>query len=251
MQVRRSILIAGASSDIGLSLINQLRSDDCLIGAHCYKGGSRLRTSLKAHDVPRAKYEVFTNCLDSQTSCHELVDAFVSWAGGGPSALVHLVGNVSRVCEWEHLDEASWQSDISINLSSAFFTAQRAFHYMKETGGKILMTSTASASHGGGAQTLSYGIAKAGVESLTKGLARSGAPYGILVNAIAPGLIDTRFHTDRLGRSPEMIKKRAELVPLKRAGHPEEVARMINFLLSSGGDFITGEVISISGGDWL
>ena len=111
--------------------------------------------------------------------------------------------------------------------------------------------STASAAHGGGQDTLAYGVAKAGIECLIKGLAKGGAAHNILVNALAPGFIDTRFHKYNLGRSKELMNQRARLVPLKRAGRPEDVAHMAEFLLSEGGNFITGEVITISGGDWL
>jgi NAD(P)-dependent dehydrogenase (short-subunit alcohol dehydrogenase family) len=82
-------------------------------------------------------------------------------------------------------------------------------------------------------------------------LARDGAAHDILVNAVAPGFIETKFHTQVMGRSPEDLKKRAELVPLKRAGRPDDVARMIVYLLSPGGDYITGQCLAVSGGDWL
>jgi len=251
MQSKRCILIAGASSDIGLALIKQLSGCDWLIGAHCFTGEDRLRSFIETLDYLPDQYEIFSGDLSSQASCHRLVDACASWAGGSINALVQLTGNVSQVCEWECLEEVAWQSDLAVNLSAPFFLAQRAFGYMKNAGGRILLMSTASASHGGGAQTFAYGIAKAGVECMAKGLAKVGAPSGILVNALAPGLIETRFHMDRLGRTSEMIKRRADMVPLKRAGRPEDVARMAEFLLSSGGDYITGEVIAISGGDWL
>ena len=97
---------------------------------------------------------------------------------------------------------------------------------------------------------MGYGISKAGVEALTKGLAREGAKYNILVNAIAPGLIDTRFHK-RLGRTTHDMKKRVKLSRLKRFGQPKEIAAIINCIISEEVNFITGEIISISGGDWI
>jgi len=121
---------------------------------------------------------------------------------------------------------------------------------MKKKGGKLILMSTASAKHGGGNRTMGYGISKAGVEALTKGLAREGAKYNILVNAIAPGLIDTRFHK-RLGRTTLDMKKRVKLSRLKRFGQPKEIAAIINCIISEEVNFITGEIISISGGDWI
>ena len=113
------------------------------------------------------------------------------------------------------------------------------------------MTSTASATHGGGTTSLAYGIAKAGVECMVKGLARDCAKHNILVNAIAPGFIMTKFHTERMKRSSEQLKERIELIPLKRAGTVREIAGVILFLLSEDASYITGQVITVSGGDWL
>lgn len=251
MSERRNVLIAGASSDIGLALLDQLAFKGWNVGAHCFNGCARLETAHNGLFEPRGDFRIFRSDLGSQYECHHLVDDFVGWAGR-IDALVQLTGNVANPCHWETLAEHDWQADISINLSTPFFLAQRACTHMKNTGGgRIVLMSTASAVHGGGQDTLAYGVAKAGVECLAKGLAKGGAPHNILVNALAPGLIATRFHHDRLGRDSEALQRRAALIPLKRAGKPVDVAGMIEFLLSSGGDFITGEVIAISGGDWL
>jgi 3-oxoacyl-[acyl-carrier protein] reductase len=251
MADRRRVLIAGASSDIGLALMHRLAKAGWHIGAHCHRGRDRIEKMVGELTVSDGNFRIFESDLSSRDECRRLVDDFATWAGG-IDALVQLTGNVSAVRHWETLEEPDWLADIAVNLSAPFFLAQRAFAYMKQgSGGRIVLMSTASASHGGGQDTLAYGVAKAGVECLAKGLARGGAPHNILVNALAPGLIDTRFHRDQLGRDADAVRRRADLVPLKRAGRPEDVARMAEYLLSEGGDFITGEVIAISGGDWL
>ena len=112
--------------------------------------------------------------------------------------MVQLNGNISSVVYWDQLKEQDWRKDIAINLGAPFFVAQRVFGHMKKKGGKVILMSTASAKHGGGSNTMGYGIAKAGVEALTKGMAREGGKYNILVNAIAPGLIKTRFHKEKV-----------------------------------------------------
>ena len=98
---------------------------------------------------------------------------------------------------------------------------------------------------------MGYGVSKAGVETLTKGMAREGAKHNILVNAIAPGLISTRFHKERLGRSDSDMKKRSKLSRLKRIGSPKEIAKLINLLISKDSNYMTGEVLSVSGADWI
>jgi 3-oxoacyl-[acyl-carrier protein] reductase len=253
MNNQRSLLIAGASSDIGFELIKRLAAfTEWKIGLHCFKGRKRLEIFLDTLKIPDKNISIFECDLSTQKKSHQLVDTFVEWAGD-INGLIQLTGDVASNSNWLDLKENYWNADIAVNLSAPFFLAQQAFAYMQQgnKGGHIIFTSTASAKHGGGQMTLAYTTAKAGIECLTKGLARSGAPYGILVNAIAPGFIETRFHKERLGKNAVMLLERAKMVPLKRAGQPKDIARMVEYLLLEGGNFITGEVINISGGDWL
>jgi len=122
---------------------------------------------------------------------------------------------------------------------------------MRRTGGRIILMSTASASHGGGSSSLAYGVAKAGIECLVKGLARDCAPDNILVNAVAPGFIETKFHTRKMKKTADELRQRVQLVPMKRAGTTAEFAGAILFLLSEGAAYITGQTLTIAGGDWL
>lgn len=174
----------------------------------------------------------------------------MDWSGG-IDCLVQLSGNIKRSAHWEYLTEKDWVCDLSMNLIMPFFLAQRVIKYMKDTGGRIIFTSTASASHGGGTTSLAYGIAKAGVECMVKRLARDSAKYNILVNAIAPGFILTKFHTEKMKRSQKKLQERIKLIPLNREGTPEEVANTIMFLLSENASYITGQIIEVSGGEWL
>jgi len=247
--MNKKILILGASSDMGLALLNRLDLSSFTIGAHCYKGKKRIVNFIKNKNN-NTNFKIMEKNLENQKASHFLVDEFIRWSGG-IDILVQLSGNVSSVISWEKLREKDWEKDIAINLGAPFFVAQKVFNHMKKNGGKIILMSTASAQHGGGNRTMAYGIAKSGVEALTKGMAREGGKYNILVNAIAPGLINTRFHKERLGRTSSEMKKRAKLSKLKRLGQPEEIAAIIDCLISNDVNYMTGEVISVSGGDWI
>ena len=118
---------------------------------------------------------------------------------------------------------------------------------MKERGGgKFINISSVSAKYGGSPQTLHYGAAKAALDSLTIGLAHAGAQYNILVNSVRGGFVDTPFHK-KIVRGD--LEDRIKLIPLKRAGQPIDMARMVLFPASSAGDYITGEIFAIAGGD--
>jgi len=247
--MKKKILILGASSDMGLAFLDNLDLDNFIIGAHCYMGKKRL-TNFFSKKNNKINLKILEKNLSNQKSCKDLVSKFTKWSKG-IDILVQLTGNVSSTVLWENLKEENWKNDIAINLGAPFFVSQAVFGYMKKNGGKIILMSTASAKHGGGRTTMAYGISKAGVEALTKGLAREGAEHNILVNAIAPGLIRTRFHKEKLGRSDSDMKKRSKLSKLKRIGNPREIAKLINLLISDESNYMTGEVISVSGADWI
>lgn len=243
--------MVGASSGIGQALVCDLLHESITIGAHFHTKKSELESIIHQKDVDQSRFHLFSGDLRHQKSCHNLIDRFYSWAGG-IDALVQLTGNVADRGDWKTLAERAWINDLQVNLSGPFFLAQRAMKYMcKNSGGRIILTSTASASHGGGPDSLGYGVAKAGIECLVKGLARFGANDGVLVNAIAPGFIDTKFHVEKMKKSTVELKQRMQQVPLKRAGSASEVSSAIKYLLSQESGYITGECISISGGDWL
>ena len=244
------ILVAGASSDIGSAVLRLLAESPARIGAHYFSNRDAISDLAEGCGLDETRLLPLQSDISTQASCHALVDSFVEWAGG-IDAVVQLTGDVTRPCSWKELREEEWLADLNVNLSGPFFLAQRAMRYMEDGGGRIVLTSTASAQHGGGATSMAYGVAKAGVECLTKGLAREGARHTILVNAVAPGFINTKFHTARMKRDEIQLAERAELVPLRRPGTPGDVASMIIYLLSEGGSYITGQVIPISGGDWL
>ncbi len=83
------------------------------------------------------------------------------------------------------------------------------------------------------------------------GAGPGGRPHSILVNGVRFGFIESGFHQRGLNKTGKDLEKRAELVPLKRGGHPDEAAALIVYLLSGWGQFITGQMIPLTGGDWL
>ena len=241
----KKILLVGASSDLAGSLNETLYKTDNIVGFHYNTNEKPLLKYDEGEKVKR-----FQKDINSSLACFQLVDDFVAWAGG-IDCLIQMSGDIKKPADWEELTEKEWSYDLSVNLIMPFFLAQRAVSYMKESGGRILMMSTVSASHGGGATSLAYGVAKAGVECVVKGLARDCAKYNILVNAIAPGFFLTKFHTEKMKRDQEQLQERAKMIPLKRAGTTEELAGTVMYLLSEGASYITGQVLTVSGGDWL
>ncbi|MSO92248.1 MAG: SDR family oxidoreductase [Rhodospirillales bacterium] len=238
------ILIAGASGGLGSALVAMLLTGpDCVIGAH---GATRAAKAKDRRVIPLKK------AFATESDCADLVETFCGKAGG-IDALVVLTGAIHFSGHWQDMPAADWERDVQINLNQPFYLARAALARMKAqgTGGRILLTGTESAVHGGSPTSFPYAIAKRGTECMVQGLAREGASHGILVNGLRFGFIASGFHERWHGRTAEDMEKRAALVPLKRGGHADEAAALMVFLLSGWSGFMTGQMIPLTGGDWL
>ena len=238
------VLITGATGGLGRAVVAMLLDgSDCIIGA---LGASQ------SFDIKSSKIIPLTKTLENHPDCHSVVEEFVKKVGG-LDALIVLSGSILFSGHWKDIDGADWDREININLSQPFYLAQAAMKQMKKqrTGGRIVVTGTESALHGGSSVSFPYAVAKRGTESLVQGLAREGAPYNILTNGVRLGFIASGFHERWHGKSEKELRDRADLVPLKRGGDPDEVAALMIYLLSSYGSFITGQMIPLTGGDWL
>jgi len=238
------ILVTGATGGLGRALVAMLlEGGDCVIGAH--GASQRFKT-----DDPRV-IPVEADFSD-EASCSAVIDTFCKQTGG-LDALVVLSGAIRFSGHWNDMSGEDWEREISINLNQPAFLARAALRQMKQqkSGGRILLTGTESALHGGSPTSFPYAIAKRGTEAMVQGLAREGAPDGVLVNGLRLGFIESGFHQRWHNRSEAQMAERADLVPLKRGGHPDEAAALMIYLISGWALFITGQMIPLTGGDWL
>lgn len=141
--------------------------------------------------------------------------------------------------------EADWDRVLAINLKGVFLCSQAVVEGMIAQGGGRIINIASTAGQTGSLSGPAYCAAKAGVEGLTKSFARAFARHNVLVNALAPALIDTEI---LYWRTPEQWKETLESIPLKRLGSPDHLAEMAVLLASEGGSFITGATIDINGG---
>lgn len=143
------------------------------------------------------------------------------------------------------LSEQEWDAVVDVNLKGAFFCAQKALQRMiKHRAGYIVNVSSVVGLYGNPGQ-VNYAASKAGLVAMTKTLAQEYGGRGILINAVAPGFIQTSM-TDRL---PEQARTQIlSSIALKRFGVPDDVAHLVSFLTSGKADYITGQTLEVSGG---
>jgi 3-oxoacyl-[acyl-carrier protein] reductase len=145
----------------------------------------------------------------------------------------------------EDMTEAMFDKIININLKSVFFLSRAAAEAMKPHGGHIVNLSSTGGRIGGVINATVYGATKAGILAMTKSFARHYARYNILVNAIAPGAVDTRM-MHAMGDTP--LQGVIDNAPLKRLAQPSEIASAIVFLASGESSWMTGATVDVNGG---
>ena len=166
----------------------------------------------------------------------------------GPVDVVVNNGGITRDGTLLKMDKAAWNEVIDTNLGGCFTMAKAAFPGMKERGwGRIVNIGSINGQAGQYGQ-VNYAAAKSGIHGFTKALAQEGARFGITVNAIAPGYIDT----DMVAAVPaDVLAKIVAKIPVGRLGKAEEIARGVAFLVGEDAGFVTGSTLSINGGQHM
>ena len=160
--------------------------------------------------------------------------------------LVNNVGGLGGRQRFEEMETSFMRKVMALNFDSAFYASRAAIPLLKKGNHpSIINYSTIAVTSGGGPGAGIYAASKAAIEGLTRALAKDLADYGIRVNAVSPGTIDTAFHS---ATKREILESWKEGILMKRLGEPSEVAAVIGFLVSEKASFITGEIIQINGG---
>jgi NAD(P)-dependent dehydrogenase (short-subunit alcohol dehydrogenase family) len=159
---------------------------------------------------------------------------------------VHSSGIIGKMSPLADADPAVIREVVDVNLTGGMLCARAAVRRMSTAkggpGGSIVLLSSIAAVTSGAGEYIFYAAAKAGIDALTLGLAREMAKEGVRVNAIRPGPTDTEIH------EPGRLARVTPMLPMGRAGQPDEIAEAILFLLSDAASYISGAVLNVSGG---
>lgn len=158
-------------------------------------------------------------------------------------------GGIVSTKSFQDVSQDEWNRVLSINLTGTFATCQSIYsHFIENKGGKIVNVSSVAGKIGGGLLgTSAYATSKAGVNGLTKAIAKEGGKYGIRCNAVCPSYTNTAMTTN-LNNDKELEAKVLNMIPLGRRAEPNEIAQMILFFASNLASFVNGEIGDCDGG---
>ncbi|TDQ32421.1 SDR family NAD(P)-dependent oxidoreductase [Zeaxanthinibacter enoshimensis] len=243
-------VITGATGGIGFAVAKKLGQDGCTVimnGIDDEAGAKRVQ-ELEAEGIT-AEYrgfdvtdeEAVTKNIQSVGEKYGKIDILVNNAGG--------LGGRSR---FEDMTTEFYRSVMALNLDSVFFASRAAIPYLKKGDNATIINYTSIAGwNAGGPGAGIYGTSKAGVHAISRAMAKDLAEYGIRVNAVSPGTIDTPFHAQIKSTKPEVFASWKNNILLGRLGQPEDVAKVVSFLASDEASFLTAETIQITGGQGL
>ncbi len=250
MNKNRVAIITGATGGIGFEVAKRLGLDGYTVvlnGIEDEAGAQRVE-ELVALGV-KAEYCGF------DVTKEEAVTANITKIGekyGRIDVLVNNAGGLGGRSRFEEMTTEFYRFVMALNLDSVFFASRAAIPFLKKGEHPSIINYTSNAAwNAGGPGAGIYGTSKAGVHAITRALAKDLAEYGIRVNAVSPGTIDTPFHQQIKSTKPEVFASWANNIMLGRLGQPEDVAGVVAFLASKDASFITAETIQIGGGQAL
>lgn len=233
--------MTGSTRGIGLATVEMLAERGATVGVH---GRDIERSAEVAERLNLRGYRAFPFAADfgNPEQAVDVVQGFYDKAG----AVDGLVNNAGggRAAAFRGTKLEDWRKVFSVNLEAAMIAAREAYVLMRKRKSGSIVNVASIAAHGPGKwMGADYAASKAGLVSLTRTLAFEAARYGIRVNAVSPGLVET----DMTSILSDEMKEKLD-VPLGRLGLPKEAAAVICFLLSDRSSYVTGQVLHVNGG---
>jgi acetoacetyl-CoA reductase len=237
----RVAVVTGGTRGIGRAISVELKNQGRSVVANYAGDEAKARAFTEETGILAFKWDVsdFDACQDGV--------ARVEAEAGPVEVLVNNAG-ITRDATILNMTYDMWTEVLRVNLGGCFNMAKAVFGGMRQRRWGRIVNIGSINGQGGQYGQVNYAAAKSGIHGFTKALAQEGARYGVTVNALAPGYIDT----DMVAAVPaDVLEKIVARIPVGRLGHAEEIARGVAFLCSEDAGFVTGSTLSINGGQHM
>ena len=239
--MKRVIIVTGASRGIGRDIAKKLAKDGNIVIANYNKSEDKAISLQQELLKENINIDIFRADVSKRKEVKELIK-YVIEKYKKIDCLINNAG-IDQVKMFLDITDKDWSKIIDNNLNSVFYTCQEVLPYMiHEKKGVIINISSIWGVIGASCES-HYAVSKAGVDALTKSLAKEMGPSNIRINSIAPGIIDTEMNNNLNEEEKERLK---EEIPLNKIGKVEDISRCVEWLIED--EYVTGQVISINGG---
>lgn len=241
----KTALVSGASRGIGESIARLLAAQGAhvLCSSRKLEGCEAVAASIRADGGSAEALAMHVGDAAAIEAAFVALEA----AGKAPDILVNNAAANPYFGPMLDMDLGSYEKTVEVNLRGYFWTTVQAAKRMRaKGGGAIVNIASVNARRPAFGQGV-YSMTKAGIVNMTEGFAKELAPHGIRVNAVLPGLTDTKFASAITG-NPKIMGMMMQLIPMARAAQPDEIAPAVLFLVSSAGSYVTGTTLTVDGG---
>jgi acetoacetyl-CoA reductase len=237
----RVAIVTGGTRGIGEAISLALQKAGATVAANYAGNDEKAAAFSRRTGIPVYRWDVGDH-LACQDGCAQVA------ADLGPVDILVNNAGITRDGTLQRMTIDMWEDVIRINLGGCFNMAKAVFGGMKDRGWGRIVNIGSINGQGGQYGQVNYAAAKSGIHGFTKALAQEGAKFGVTVNALAPGYVDT----DMVAAVPEaVLEKIVAKIPVGRLGKAEEIARGVAFLCSEDAGFLTGSTLSINGGQHM
>ena len=243
MKQNKVVVVTGGSRGIGANICEQLAIEGFKVVLNYNKSEDCAKQIKERLSEKGVEIETFKADVSKSKEARNLIKYCVE-KFGRIDVLINNAG-ISQIKLFTDLTDEDWNSMIQTNLTACFYTSQEAAKYMiNQKEGCIINISSIWGTTGASCE-VHYSAAKAGIDGMTKALAKELGPSNIRVNSIAPGIIKTDMNSEL---SEEDIQDITQEIPLQRIGYPQSITNCVKWLIND--DYTTGQVIGVNGG-WL
>ena len=239
--MNKVIIVTGASRGIGREISRELAKKGYIIIANYNKSEKQMLELKEELEKEKIKIDIFKSDVSKRKETQQLVKYAIK-KYGKIDVLINNAG-ISQIKEFTQITDEDWNNMININLNSVFYMTQEVCKNMIHNKNGCIINMSSIWGQIGASCESHYSVSKAGIDAITKSLAKELGPSNIRVNSIAPGIIDTEMNKNL---SSEDLKSIKEEIPLEKIGKAKDIEKCIEWLIED--EYTTGQIISINGG---